>query len=69
MPNDLDNWYDDPPIVFALEGDDDFAGGPVTEAGYYVIRFCGQHCCRPFGPFPDVVTAREWSRTKMVERP
>jgi hypothetical protein len=38
-------------------------GGPLAEAGYYVIAQCGRpECCRPAGPFATVEAARGWSR-------
>jgi hypothetical protein len=50
----------DAPIVFLLdgEGEGEIAGGPITEAGYYVKRPCTPMCCRPFGPYQTRPEAR-----------
>lgn len=51
--------YDEPHIEFLHEGDaaDEFNGGPITEAGYYVMPFCHPMCCRR-------AVACEWSRAR-----
>jgi hypothetical protein len=69
--SETDHYYADPVIEFFLEGDgrDDWNGGPVTAAGYYVLPRCDTMCCRPYGPFPDVPTAREWSRREKCSQP
>lgn len=67
--DDAAEYYSDPTIRFFLEGEeaDEWVDGPVKEAGYYIMPWCTPMCCRPWGPFPDQVTAREWSRANLVE--
>jgi hypothetical protein len=67
---DWERYFLDPSVVFLLEGDgtDEFVGGPITKAGYYVMPYCYVECCRPHGPFEDVVKARRWARVALVEQ-
>lgn len=56
----------DEPVIFLLDGDGEaeIAGGPIVEAGYYVLPECTPMCCRPHGPFATMPEARDWSRTR-----
>ena len=62
----LQAYYDDPEIRWFEAGygtEGGVVGGPLTEAGFYVLFHCGRpECCRPEGPFQTEALAREWSR-------
>jgi hypothetical protein len=63
--DDIAAYYRDPEITWFDAGfgsNGGVNGGPLPEAGYYVIAQCGRpECCRPIGPFSTVAAARDWS--------
>ena len=58
-------YYQNPEIRWFEAGygsDGSVIGGPLEDAGFYVVAHCGRpECCRPDGPFDSEAKAREWS--------
>jgi hypothetical protein len=69
-PERLRAYFHDPEILW-LDADElfkDAMGKPVprTTPSYYIVNFCGNiHCCPPYGPFPSLEKARDWSQQNL----
>lgn len=50
------------------EAADEFYGGPVTQAGWYIYPYCEPMCCRPEGPFATREEALRHTRQEYFER-
>jgi hypothetical protein len=63
-------YYQNPEIRWFEAGygsDGGVRGGPLKEAGFYVLAHCGRpECCRPDGPFESESEARDWSVRNQV---